>query len=191
MNINCLLCGVGGQGTILASRLIALCAIEKGLDAKIAETIGMAQRGGSVVSHVRMGGGIHSPLIPLGRADIIIAFEPGEGVRQLPYLRKGGAAVVSKKAVMPVTSAFKEGSYKGEEMLSYLESQVENLMIIDVEKIFESGLNPKALNVVLLGAAARSGGLGLSVDELEAGIKKIIPQKYQELNIKALSGISL
>lgn len=186
MNINCLLCGVGGQGTILASRLIASCAIEKGLNVKIAETIGMAQRGGSVVSHVRMGEGIHSPLIPLGMADIIIAMEPGEGVRQLPYLKKGGTAVVSRKAIMPVTSALKEGSYNGDDMISFLESQVENLMIIDVEKLFEGGMNPKALNVILIGAAARSGGLGLSVKELEEAIVRIMPKKYQELNIKAL-----
>lgn len=186
MNINCLLCGVGGQGTILASRLIASCAIEKGLNAKIAETIGMAQRGGSVVSHVRMGEGIHSPLIPLGMADIIIAMEPGEGVRQLPYLKKGGTAVVSRKAIMPVTSALKEGSYSGDKMISYMESQVENLMTVDVEKLFKSGMNPKTLNVILIGAAARSGGLGLSVEELEEAIVRIMPQKYRELNIKAL-----
>ena len=89
MNKNCLLCGVGGQGVVLASRLIAFAAMEKGNFVRTTETIGMAQRGGSVVSHVRMGEQVHSPLIPEGEADVILAFEPGEAVRCLPYLKKG------------------------------------------------------------------------------------------------------
>ena len=84
MRKNVLVCGVGGQGTVLASRLIALAAMEKGMEARGAETIGMAQRGGSVVSHVRIGEEIHSPLIPYKAADVIIGFEPAEAVRCLP-----------------------------------------------------------------------------------------------------------
>jgi len=87
--INCLLCGVGGQGTVLASRMIAAAAMKRGLFAETAETIGMAQRGGSVVSHVRVGENQYSPLIPYGKADIIIGFEPAEAVRCLPYLKNG------------------------------------------------------------------------------------------------------
>ena len=88
MNKNCLLCGVGGQGVVLASRLIAYAAMEKGNFVRTAETIGMAQRGGSVVSHVRIGDEIYSPQVPVGSADVILAFEPGEAVRCLPYLKK-------------------------------------------------------------------------------------------------------
>ena len=83
MTKNVLLCGVGGQGTVLASRLIALAAMEKGMEARGAETIGMAQRGGSVVSHVRIGGEIYSPMIPHKGADVMIGFEPAEAVRCL------------------------------------------------------------------------------------------------------------
>ena len=90
MNKNCLLCGVGGQGVVLASRLIAYAAMEKGNFVRTAETIGMAQRGGSVVSHVRIGEEIYSPQVPVGSADVILAFEPGEAVRCLPYLKKDG-----------------------------------------------------------------------------------------------------
>lgn len=86
---SCLLCGVGGQGTVLASKMIAFAAMEKGESVRTAETIGMAQRGGCVVSHVRVGGGIYSPLIPKGGADVLIAFEPGEAVRCLSYLKPG------------------------------------------------------------------------------------------------------
>lgn len=91
MTKNVLLCGVGGQGTVLASRLIALAAMEKGMEARGAETIGMAQRGGSVVSHVRIGENIYSPMIPHRGADVLICFEPAEAVRCLPYLKQTAA----------------------------------------------------------------------------------------------------
>lgn len=91
---SCLLCGVGGQGTVLASRIIAAAAMEKGLHAKTAETIGMAQRGGSVVSHVRTGMEISSPMIPKGKADILIGFEPGEAVANIEYLKEGGTLIL-------------------------------------------------------------------------------------------------
>ena len=105
MNKNIILCGVGGQGTVLASKLIAAAAMEKGIPVMSAETIGMAQRGGSVFSHVRMGENLYSPMIAKGTADMILGFEPGETVRMLPYLKKNGAVVVSYRAVMPVTAS--------------------------------------------------------------------------------------
>ena len=86
-NKNIILCGVGGQGTILASKLMAAAAMRKGIEVKTAETIGMAQRGGSVFSHVRLGEGLQSPMIAPGKADIIIAFEPAEAVRHLSFLK--------------------------------------------------------------------------------------------------------
>jgi indolepyruvate ferredoxin oxidoreductase beta subunit len=94
MGKNCLLCGVGGQGVVLASKLIAYAAMEKGLNVRTSETIGMSQRGGSVVTHVRMGETVHSPMIPKGAADVIMAFEPAEAVRNLSYLKKDGVMVV-------------------------------------------------------------------------------------------------
>ena len=100
MNKNCLLCGVGGQGVVLASKLIAYAAMEKGMEVRTSETIGMSQRGGSVVSHVRMGQEIYSPMIPRHSADVILAFEPAEAVRSLSYLKKGGVVVVDRKSVV-------------------------------------------------------------------------------------------
>ena len=95
MNKDILLCGVGGQGTVLASKLIASAAMHLGNTAHSAETIGMAQRGGSVTSHIRIGNRAFSPLIPLGKADIILAFEPSEAVRNLCYLKQDGIVTVS------------------------------------------------------------------------------------------------
>ena len=88
MNKNILICGIGGQGTVLASKLIASSAMAQGRSVHSAETIGMAQRGGSVTSHVRIGDDVFSPLIPEGKADLILAFEPAEAVRNLKYLKK-------------------------------------------------------------------------------------------------------
>jgi len=105
MKTNILLCGVGGQGTILASKLIAEAAMRRGFAVRTAETIGMAQRGGCVASHVRIGHEIHSPLIPNASADLIIGFEPAEAIRALPYLKKDGAVVASRKRIQPVTAA--------------------------------------------------------------------------------------
>ena len=102
MNKDILICGVGGQGTVLASRIIAAAAMDEGNAVHSAETIGMAQRGGSVTSHVRIGGEAYSPMIPPGGADMLLAFEPGEAERNLRYLKKGGTAVVNYRRTSPV-----------------------------------------------------------------------------------------
>lgn len=191
MNTNCLLCGVGGQGTVLASKLISAAAMKKGLKARSAETIGMAQRGGCVVSHVRIGDQIYSPLIPKGGADVIIAFEPAEAVRCLPYLKKNGTVIVNTKPVIPVTASLGIGNYTGAEMIQYLREHVQNLIIVNGDEIAEKLHSAKALNVALLGAAAKSGALGLSIEELEDVILERIPEKFRELNLNALHILSI
>lgn len=183
---NILLCGVGGQGTVLASKLIAFAAMEKGLQVRTAETIGMAQRGGSVVSHVRIGEEIHSPLLPKGSADVIIAFEPAEAVRCISYLKKGGTVIVNQKAVRPVTASL-QGTYRdGREMLEYLKAQAGHIDVMDGEAICEDCGSSKVLNIVLLAAAAKSGTLGVTPEELISAIEKRIPEKFQALNKKAI-----
>lgn len=182
---NCLLCGVGGQGTVLASKLIALSAIQQGLSAKTAETIGMAQRGGSVVSHVRIGDDIYAPMISVGEADMIIGFEPGEAVRNLNFLKPGGTVVVNTKAVIPTTASLGL-HYDGQEMLDYLKTQNCKVIEVDGDRICRQLQNVKVLNVVLLGAAASTGELGLTLEQLEEAIKTKLPEKFKELNCKAL-----
>ena len=187
MSKNVILCGVGGQGTILASRLIASAAMKKDLPIKTAETIGMAQRGGSVFSHLRMGEGANSPLIAKGEADLIIAFEPGEAVRQLPFLKKGGAVVVSKRPVMPVSAMIGKSSYDAEGMIDYLKANVSQLIIVDADQAAKDLGSSKTLNVVLLGAAIRSGELGLSKEDIEDAIKERVPEKFWELNLDSIT----
>ncbi|MBO5238820.1 MAG: indolepyruvate oxidoreductase subunit beta [Lachnospiraceae bacterium] len=184
---NILLCGVGGQGTVLASKLIAFAAMEKGLQVRTAETIGMAQRGGSVVSHVRIGEEIHSPLLPKGSADVIIAFEPAEAVRCISYLKKGGTVIVNKKAVRPVTASLQGTYLDGEDMLRYLQSQAGHVDVMDGEAICEACGSSKILNIVLLAAAAKSGALGITPEELDSAIDKRISEKFRALNKKAIA----
>lgn len=186
MNSNCLLCGVGGQGTVLASKLIAFAAMEKGLNVRTAETIGMAQRGGCVVSHVRIGEEIHSPLIPKSKADIIVAFEPAEAVRCLSYLKEGGTVIVAKRAVMPVTASLAGSDYNPDEMLEYLKAKVSNLKVINVDLICGQCGSFKVMNIVLLASAAKSGCLGITIDELKNAVKSLVPEKFHALNFKAM-----
>lgn len=182
---NIVLTGVGGQGTVLASKLIAAAAMSKGLEVKSAETIGMAQRGGSVFSHLRIGENTDCPMIAYGEADIILGFEPGETVRMLPYLKKNGFVVVSDRAVTPVTASLNRGTYQSEAMLEYLSNKVDNLKIIDTDRALSELGSAKVLNVLLLGAAVRSGALGITVGEMRGIIREKVPQKLVELNLKA------
>lgn len=184
---NVLLAGVGGQGTVLASKIIASCAMKKGETAHTAETIGMAQRGGSVVSHVRVGENCFSPLIPKGTADVIIGFEPGEAVRVLPYLKNGGAVIVSSAAVKPVTDSLSDSGYDGNKMLQYLKDKNIDVTVVDGEKITDELGSAKSLNIALLGAAAKKGIIDISVDDIKEYIKTSLKPQFCEINLKALN----
>ena len=186
MRKNILLCGVGGQGTVLASKLLAAAAMEKGLPVMSAETIGMAQKGGSVFSHLRMGEGIETPMLSRGSADLIIAFEPAEAVRMLPYLKAGGRVVVSQTPVIPVTAVLKKSSYDGSEMIAYLREQVKNLTVVDGEAACREIGSPRALNMVLLGAALHSGALPFSVEDIKQVMQKRVKPQFYEINCRAI-----
>ena len=186
MTKNIILCGVGGQGTVLASRLISSAAMARHIPVLSAETIGMAQRGGSVFSHLRMGEGLCSPMIARGEADLILGFEPGEAVRLLPFLKPDGQMVVSSRPVMPVTAALADTGYRAETMLGYLSARVSRLTVVDAEKALEAVGSPKVLNLILLGAALRSGALGLEAEDLKDAVRRLIPEKFHELNFRAL-----
>ncbi len=163
--------------------------MKKGYTVQSAETIGMAQRGGSVFSHLRMGAAdeeVSSPMIALGTADILIGFEPGETVRLLPYLKPDGQVITASRSVMPVTAALTGGSYDGADMLRYLEDNVRNLSVVDTETALAELGNPKVTNVLLLGYAAESGALGLTAEDLKEALKERLPEKLWDVNFKAL-----
>ncbi len=184
---NCMLAGVGGPGTVLASKIIAQAAMKEGLSAHTAETIGMAQRGGCVVSHVRIGEDAFSPLIPKGTADVVIGFEPAEAVRCLPYLKEGGAMVVSTKAVQPVTASLSGCSYDAQGMLAFLKERVNRLILVDGEEVCRQCGSAKVLNVALLGAAAKAGVLPMTLKQIEDTIREKLPERFLSMNLKALA----
>lgn len=183
---SCLLCGVGGQGTVLASRIIAAAAMQKGLSAKTAETIGMAQRGGSVVSHVRTGVEIASPMIPFGKADVLIGFEPGEAAANLKYLKEGGSLIICKDEVRPVTASLGQSGYSGEECLEYLKTKIQKCYVIDGEAICSECGSPKVLNVAVVGALCATGEMEISLEEVEKALEIKMKPALLEMNKKAL-----
>ena len=183
---SCLLCGVGGQGTVLASRIIAAAAMAKGLHAKTAETIGMAQRGGSVVSHVRIGEEIASPMIPYGAADVIIGFEPGEAAANIKYLKEGGVLILSSRQVKPVTASLGQSAYDGADCLAWLQGKGGRCIVIDPDEIIQACGSPKVLNVAVTGALAASGAMDLTVEDMETALQMRLKPALLEMNRKAL-----
>ncbi len=180
---NILIVGVGGQGTLLASVLLGNLALLKGYDVKLSEVHGMAQRGGSVVTHVKISEGtVSSPLIEEGDADIIIAFEELEAYRWLPYLKKGGTMYVNTQQILPMPVIMGKAEYP-ENIIEVLQENAGAVKAFDALSIAEECGSVKAVNVVLLGAASKD----LPFDE-SAWIKVIeenVKPKFVELNKKA------
>lgn len=191
--LNVMLTGVGGQGTVLAAKVLAQAAQEKGWHVRTAETIGMAQRGGSVVSHVRMGNDgeeVFSPLIAEETADMIIAFEPAEGARVLPYLSSDGVLVTAETAIQPVTAALATNPYRGSDVIDRLYSMFEagsnRLVVVPDEWVLDQLGNRKALNTVLLASAIATERLPLSIDDLRAAIKACVKPQFVDMNLEAI-----
>lgn len=185
MAYNILLCGVGGQGTVLASKLLAATAGGAGLTVHSAETIGMAQRGGPVTSHVRIGDDAYSPLIPKGSADLIIAFEPSEAVRNIGFLKKGGAVIVNEVCIKPVTESLRPTGYDGSEMIRYLKENVSRLITVNSEELCAPFGSPKFFNVAVLGVAQGAGLLDFSKGEILATIENTVKKNFVETNREA------
>ena len=181
MKKDILICGVGGQGTVLASKIIAASAMEAGDIVHSAETIGMAQRGGPVTSHVRIGEEAYSPLIPFGSADMILAFEPAEAVRNLRYLKPDGIVIVNSVPVKPVTESLMPTGYDGTEMIAYLKKKC-TCIVVDGEELCRPFGSSRYFNIAILGVAAASGRLGIAQEILLREIERRVPAKYLEAN---------
>lgn len=187
MKTDILICGIGGQGTVLAAKLLDQAALLAGIKVHSAETIGMAQRGGSVTSHVRLGKGCFSPLIPKQQADMIIAFELCEAVRNLSYLKKGGVVVVNRKIVNPSAAIIAGKSFSEKTMLEYLVQNAAKVVAVDSEKICAELGSAKIVNTILLGAAIQNGINGITLQNIIDAVKILVKEKFIELNITALN----
>ncbi|MCL2807041.1 MAG: 2-oxoacid:acceptor oxidoreductase family protein [Coriobacteriia bacterium] len=202
-SFNIIVSGVGGQGTVLSIKLLAECALASGAAVRSAETIGMAQRGGGVLGHVRISPQgndpvSHSPLIPLGQAQLLIGFEPVETLRAYRYCRQGAFVVTATEPLMPPTASLQRLSYDGKAQLEALEQEAVNggisqLVCVENSTVMSSLGFDKALNVVLLGAALEvlneSGSPYASLLSHETMcdvIKALVKQRYVEPNLRAL-----
>ena len=181
MTKNIMIVGVGGQGTLLASRIIGNTVIAEGYDVKISEVHGMSQRGGSVVTYVKFGDKVYSPIVDTGEADIILAFETLEAYRALPFLKKDGKMITNTQKIdpMPVIT----GATKYPENIIGKMSEKIDLTSVDALSLAEEAGNIKAVNVVLIGVMAKN--TDIAYEKWVNTIKSTVPEKFLDVNLKA------
>lgn len=179
--------GVGGQGTLLASRLLAEAAISAGLHVKIGETYGMAQRGGPVMGHIQIGGTAYNPQIRKREADVLVGFEPAEAVRRgVTYLKDGGLALVNRRVTDPVEVVSGLVSYPGMgELMGLLGKVTDRLVAFDATRLAEEAGDPIATNVVMLGALTESGELPFGEETMLSTLRDSLRPRFLELNMRA------
>jgi indolepyruvate ferredoxin oxidoreductase, beta subunit len=181
--VDVLIVGVGGQGVLLASELLSDVALRAGFDVKKSEVHGMAQRGGSVSSHVRIAGKVHSPLIPAGRADVLLAFEQAEALRWIHFLKPEGTVIVNTKRLVPPIALLKKGPAYPEDPIGSVRGRTGRVVTIDAEAAAVKLGNSRVENTVLLGALSRT----LDIPEavwMEA-IESRVPRGTIDINRKA------
>ena len=177
-----LLVGVGGQGTILASKILTAGLVFAGYDVKMSEVHGMSQRGGSVSTQVRYGTKVYSPIIGRGQADILVAFETMEAIRYLLYLKPGGKVVVNDYQMpsLPILSGEREYP---DNILEELQDKADTI-VLDAAAIAQANGNPKSMNVVLLGALIQS--LGLQDLDWVTALRSCVKSQFVEVNLRSL-----
>ena len=180
-NKNIMIVGVGGQGTLLASRILGTLLTDRGYDVKLSEVHGMSQRGGSVVTYVKYGQEIASPIIDQGEADIILAFERLEALRALPYLKKGGTMIVNDRAIDPMPVITGAAEYP-DGIIDELKKHAQ-VISLDALTVAEEAGSAKAVNVVLIGVLA--GSTDIPRDAWIDALKATVPSKFLEINLKA------
>jgi indolepyruvate ferredoxin oxidoreductase beta subunit len=192
MTYNIMTCGVGGQGLMLVSNILGLTCSEVGLGIRTAETHGLAQRSGSIYTHIRIGDKVYSPLIPYGEADVLLGMEAIETLRYIEYLKLDGDIILNDYLWHPVQSTFErvkspEISYISiGTIIKQLKEVTKNIHIINALSLANQAGNPLTSNVVLLGALAKINGFPIKLDQLKEIIPRVVPKKAIEANLKAL-----
>lgn len=181
-NLNVMIVGVGGQGTLLASRLIGNVMIAAGNDVKVSEVHGMSQRGGSVVTYVKAGDKVASPIIELGEADVILAFEQLEAARWLPYLRPDGKIIVNTQSIDPMPVITGAAEYPSG-VIGSLSAAGADVVSVDALSLADEAGSSKAVNVVLIGFMAKH--MEFDKEIWIDAIRSTVPEKFLELNMKA------
>lgn len=180
--LNIMIVGVGGQGSLLASRMIGTAALKKSYDVKVSEVHGMSQRGGSVVTYVKLGEKVNSPLIEKGEADIIISFEMLEALRWADYLNKEGKIIVNDQRINPMPVITGKEKYP-ENTLDKIKSVCNNVISINALEIAKELGNIKVVNIILIGILARLSSIEKDI-WLET-LKEVVPERFYSINEKA------
>ena len=181
---NIMIVGVGGQGSLLASRILGAAAVACGYDVKVSEVHGMSQRGGSVVTYVRYGDGVYSPVICDGEADAILSFEQLEAARWLPCLKKGGTIITSSQKINPMPVITGAAVYP-DEIEAKIKALDVNILCADTAAIAAEAGNERASNVALIGLAAKTGALGFDVSVVRDAVAACVPAKALDVNLRA------
>ncbi len=179
---NIMIVGVGGQGSLLASKLLGHLLLTQGFDVKVSEVHGMSQRGGSVVTYVRFGDRVYSPIIDAGEADFIVSFEQLEAARYLPYLKKGGRIVTNTQKIDPMPVITGAASYP-EDLISKMEEKGALVDAMDCLTLAEQAGSVKAVNIVLMGRLSKY--FDIPAQTWRKAIEESVPEKFRELNLKA------
>jgi indolepyruvate ferredoxin oxidoreductase beta subunit len=183
--LNLVLAGVGGQGTLVAGKLLGLVATGLGLDVRVSEVHGMAQRGGSVITYVRMAPSVHSPIVEPGAADIILAFEELEALRWAHLLGKDGVLLINKSRVIPMSVGMGQAKYP-ENIISRLEDAAGSratVRSIDASDLARQAGSEKSVNIVMIGAMAHY--LAIPDQCFTEAIDQVFPEKLRHMNQKA------
>lgn len=192
MTYSIMTCGVGGQGLMLVSNIIGLTCAKFNLKIRTAETHGLAQRSGSIYTHIRIGEEVFSPLIPYGEANVLLGMEAIESLRYIEFLQPNGMVILNNYIWQPVQSTYDRvmNSYKPyiefTEITSKLEQVTENLHIVNASELAEKAGHSLTSNVVLLGALAKVDGFPLALKQLTEAIPEVVPGKAIEANLRAL-----
>ena len=184
--INFMITGVGGQGTILASDILAAVGVGAGYDVKKSDILGLAVRGGSVLGHIRWGDEVHSPVVPEGRVDYLIAFEVLEGLRRLNQVQQKGAVLLNQQEIHPASVSSGDAVYPDEAVVQRaLAATTDSVYRVPGLQMAQDLGNPKVLNVVLLGAL--SALLPTDPGMWETVLRERVPSRFENLNIEAFT----
>ena len=184
--LNVIIGGVGGQGVVLMSELLGNAAVRDGIAVKGSEVLGMAQRGGSLFSNIRLGDGPYAPLTPDGKCDILVAVEPSEALRNIHYLSKSSLVIVNTTKVIPFTVFLGSSKYPEiDDVLAKLKGVAKQVIILDASKIAREAGNLQTTNVVMLGALFGTGLLPITIETAKEVVKAHVPAKAIDVNMEA------
>ncbi|AHF80721.1 indolepyruvate oxidoreductase subunit beta [Thermococcus paralvinellae] len=184
---NIVITGVGGQGILTAANLLGWAALHAGYKVRVGEVHGMSQRFGSVIAYVRFGEDVYGAMVPEGKADVILAFEPVEALRYINYLKEGGLVIANSNPIPPVQVSMGLATYPSmEEIKKIIEEDFKGKLItLDAEKLALEAGNVITTNVVLIGALTQTPGFPLSAEHVKEVIRLSVPKKAVDVNMKA------